>query len=203
MRGRSTVRMRFESGPMEWTVRESTGDPFVIALYVRDRAGLHADSIEVPPLKPAVTPAPSTHQRMEQESAGWAKWWTSLVDRAISGEGAALGGDSEEEFSKRAEFSHIPFSEPSRWLSDRTLEQIRRPSDQTRASRILVDAAVRKFEEAAGRTANAFALDLVILPVQGNWWYQATPTLVFLSQDLRSDRTRFLELLSPVLGAIA
>ncbi len=194
--------MQVKSSPTSWTVRESAGDPLVLALYVRDRAGLRAEQIDVPALEPFVSSVMPDPLHMKQQSNDWSDWWRSLVARTATSGKAALDDNFEVEFGRNTESFDISFAESSQWLSNRTLEQITRQADQTRLDRRVVSSAVQQFEEAAGRSAVAFTLDLVILPVVGNWSFQVTPNLIFLSRNLRSNAKAFSDLLSPILSSI-
>lgn len=167
------------SGNSTWVVSSGGGGTF--ALYVRDALAISTPAADsIPPLTPPVPRATGIEvpPGFAQE---WDHWW-----RENLGAGRVAGG---------AEHVHArwPTGLPEQ-LRDAHAEwaQSRREADSLRGDAMarfseLLNEVVGELEEELGRSP-VFALDLIELPVEGEFWRRLGPGTVLISEQLKRSR---------------
>jgi hypothetical protein len=194
--------MRLGSGP-SWQI--NTSDPFDLffALYVRDTAGL-AGADDVPSLTPPV-PAWSPAHPDSQKAALTEQWrtcWSSLV--ADPRDERDRGGLDPPDFSATVAAPELRaaqqavFSVACTWRSENRFDA--RHSDA--AAAMMPTHLVAELEREAGRQAPPFAYSADVVPVDGRWFLDLSPTWLLLSENLHSDTESFRDVLRPRLLAL-
>ncbi len=172
--------MHFAGDKPTWTLRGSDGGTF--ALYVRDALGITTPTATaIPPLTPPVPRADLTVPA--GFAADWDRWWTHVL-----GSGRTAGG--AEHGSAR-----WPQGLPPRlrdtcadWRGNPAGSEARRARDTTRrAFGPLLHELIGELEEELGRPA-AFTLELIELPVQGQFWRRLDRDTALVSTELLGSR---------------
>lgn len=194
--------MRFGSGP-SWQV--SISDPFHLffALYVRDTTGI-VGAAQVPSLAPPVlgwSTAYSERQRAALTEQ-WTRWWTALLaDRT---DDVGNRGVDEPDFSSTVgapelrEAQQTVFRPAYAWRSANRFNA--RHSDVTAA--LMPTHLVAEIERETGRAAPPFAYSVEVIPADGAWFRDLSPTRLLLSESLYSDTAAFRQALRPRLTAL-
>src|SRR5215472_387183 len=194
------------AGTESWRMACDEPRLLVLALYVRDAAGL--DAAADPPvarLEPAV---PAAGEAVPEDAAAqWTAWWSHLVAsepavmRAIQD-----AGDGMESLRVMTEH-HMGFGPPGfealrdspelrelvarhhagslAWAQERTQEFFRRTTDPNRVH--LEGEVVRETEWLLGRPARPFRLQVSILPVAGDHCWRVAEDHVVVT------RSRYLD----------
>src|SRR5215831_5793137 len=175
------------AGTQSWRMACDEPRLLVLALYVRDAAGL--DAAADPPvarLQPAVAGAGDAAP--EAAAAQWTAWWSHLVarepavQRGVEDAGGGMeslriladhhrgfgppGFEALRDSPELAELVSRHFAAAQAWSEERTREFFQRTVDPTRAH---VEAeVVREAEWLLGRRARPFRLQVSILPVAGH-----------------------------------
>ena len=194
--------MRFGPGP-SWQL--SISDPFDLffALYVRDATGIVAAD-DVPSLTPPV-PGRATTSSERQRAAlteQWTAWWTTLL--ADQADERGRGGVDEPDFSSTVDAPELRtaqqtvFRPACAWRSANRFNE--RHSDVTAA--LMPTHLVAELEREAGRTAPPFSYSVDVIPADGAWLLDLSPTRLLLSENLYADTGSFREVLRPRLTAL-
>ena|SRR5579872_1802508 len=204
------------AGTTSWRIGTDEPQSLLVALYVRDVAGLLAKAeSDIPPLVPA-TPFGGIRSSAEITAATqWAEWWLLLLQ----------GGGFWPDDKRPSDFPiliHDPeiqrlFFWPSRnqspdfyGLSDmpelqvlvrRYFETARIWSEarhlefaalSTARQRVLLESdIVRSVERGLGRTARTFALDIRVLPVAGVQAWRLSSSRALVTRALFGDRAAY------------
>ncbi|WP_191299203.1 hypothetical protein [Lentzea cavernae] len=154
-----------------------TGDTF--ALYVRDALGLSTPTADaVPPLN---APVPRVHDVYVPETFGpaWDRWWTRAVES-----GGALTAPSQWPVGPPAQL---------RAAYDAWHPAPTSPGETTRRDRSRNDFGLA-LKEAVGQLTTelghepVFDLNLIEIPVRGQFWRRTARRTVLVSDELRSSR---------------
>ncbi|WP_432485468.1 hypothetical protein [Kineococcus esterisolvens] len=181
-----------------WGVRLVMPQALLLALHLRDAAGLHPPtSPEVPALPPLDPPArsmgPAVLSPEGRRAAGaqWARWWagafpggpqalTSLLPPAFPG----LRGVPE-----LRGLAELGIDEAVAWAA-----RARRLESHVRAEvpvALFETTLLAQVERELGRYVRPFTLDVVVLPVRGPGSWD-TPAGPVVSLALRADRDAYL-----------
>jgi hypothetical protein len=192
--------MRLGPGP-SWQI--SISDPFDVffALYVRDAAGI-AGADDVPSLTPSV-PGWSTDSEPQAALAGeWRTWWSALLGDGRDERGR--GGIDGPDFSATVDAPALRaaqqavFGPACAWRNSNRFNE--NHSDATAA--LMPTYLVKELEQETGRKAPPFAYSVDVIPADGMWFWDASPTRVLLSENLCLDTEAFREVLRPRLAAL-
>jgi hypothetical protein len=195
--------MKLFGAETDWHISCAEPQPLVLALYLRDRLGLHpATRPEIPPVVPQVAadqrPAPQSVATMSGE---WAGWWEALLaavaetapgarprlltglfepppQTALAGAGAAILADARQwsQQRKREIVQLLPGAGPHAAVEQDVMRGMRKE---------LSRSGLRTLE-----------LRVVVLPVATSWHWRATPTTVLVSRPLRADEATYRRLLT-------
>jgi hypothetical protein len=201
------------AGRPSWQVRINLAQPLVIALHLRDAAGLDvaADAV-VPPLEPAVPlDAALVPYATEQAAAQWTQVWQSLLD------GHPEFSDAPSVFAEPLHglpaaltaLAEAGLPNALAWLDACRQEDLQflrasggRPG--RRMGRGLgITELVRRIEQENGREAVPFTLRISLLPVAGNWARRVRREHVLLSRSICEDEAACEAFLEPVLRDLA
>ena len=204
--------MKFAGRP-SWQVRTDLAQPLVIALHLRDAAGLDvaADAV-VPPLEPAVPlDAALVPYATEQAAAQWAQVWQSMLDNhpefsgvppvfaePLHGLPAALTALAKAGLPNALAWFHACKQEDLQYLR----ASGGRPGRRMGVG-LGIGELVRRIEQDNGREALPFTLRISLLPVAGIWARRVRHGHVLLSRSMCEDEAACEAFLDPVLRDLA
>ncbi|MBB2996504.1 hypothetical protein [Paeniglutamicibacter cryotolerans] len=188
-----------------WLVSANTHREMLLALYIRDLAGIHPVGMpEISPLNPEVKPS-AAYEAERHEPAElrqeWQSWWEAI-----------LAGTPDLEDSEEPDFScfddsptlqvlmRAHYGSAMSWAEDRIAEYealSRRHASIGRRALLerIIDEQIMEME----REPRAFTLNLVELPLTEPRAWFVEPSLVILSQHLIEDPELFRSYLQPVI----
>ncbi len=187
-------------GERRWEIQVDQPQPLLIALYVRDAAGLTATGEPaLPPADPAVPQHAFPDLNTEVAAEQWSAWWAALL--AGSADFNDLLSPDFSGLSSMPQLRRVVagcFDEAVAWAWERTAEHQTRMPDGA-----IESAAVHELQVRRGRTVASFTLRVTELPVSpgDGWWL--TDDHVIVSSSLRSDPDAYRDWLIPVLDAVA
>lgn len=199
-----------------WQASIDTPRALVVALHVRDAAGLDTPiassgpDVTMPPLEPAVDlDARLAPYATERAAAAWSEWWESLLNRHPEFRGVpplvADPGPALDAGLRALIGNGLPAADA--WFTadkHRNLER-RRSSPQPSALGLAggLGQIVRDVEAQLGRPAEPFDLVISILPVSGLWGGRVRRDHVLISRALSDYRAGYEALLEPVVRELA
>ncbi|MCI2239834.1 hypothetical protein MN205_15250 [Kineococcus sp. TRM81007] len=181
-------------GVGRWGVRPVMPQALLLALHLRDAAGLHPPTSpavpDLPPLDPPVRPA-ATLPGAEEAGRQWARWWA----------GAFPGGPESLTSLLPPTFPGLRGMPELRGVAELGIDEAVAWTERARhlERRVLADVPVALFETTLltrverelGRRLRSFTLDVVVLPVRGAGAWE-TPAGPVISLALRADRDAYL-----------
>jgi hypothetical protein len=177
------------AGTTSWQISVDSPQRLGIGLYVRAAAGLGSAH----PWLPAVTPA-VTAVRTDTEAAApqWERWW----DAAVGHPNTAWAPPFDELAGSTELRSQVArhFMDAVRWTNRR------RPSYD--GGSLLETHLVAELEEAGGRRAQPFALQVTCIPCEGMTMWQLAPDHVLVTEDLLADEAAYRRRLAVVVQAL-
>lgn len=189
-----------------------TSEVLLMALYLRDVAGLHGvGRPALPPVIPSVRPADT--RRLTEPFGGpaalrveWEAWWHALLAHRISDAVLpvpplfeALDGMAALKALLRAHSGAVMGWAEER-CADYALHAGSRGSD---SMEYLLARIIHERELELGRTARRFTLQIVELPlgVHRAWWVE--PNTLLMCQELFDDERSFRSYVEPVVRMLA
>jgi hypothetical protein len=196
------------AGSDSWQISHGQPLHLVLALFVRDRAGLgHVGDPLLPALDPPVSVRPLPPIDLEAARQQWAAWWSQcwsqdqrLTLMQISEPGLPAFG----EVPALQRLLLLLLDEAGRWSSRRHDEGFR--SIVRRRETGSVDDLgdlVRQRERQLRRRARPFRLSITELPVAGTSGWRLGPEDLVVTVDLVRDREAFLAFVRPAVEAVA
>ncbi len=213
----------FVEGTLRWQVTEDCPWDLLMALALRDLAGL----IEVerppiprvfPPVARAMHPASGSHplpRPAVQGSASspdrasladhWRGWWEFTLQREQRPIVSLVKPPHFEVFDRALELQDLVnehYEEALAWTAERHSEYARLSLLQhSRRAADIVDV-VRDREHELRRQAGYFRLDIYVLPLAEPGAWIVAPHTVVVSTSLRDDSAAFREWFTPVIAAL-
>lgn len=199
--------MHQTAGP-GWRVTIDTSDPMLLALYLKDNAGLTGAGF--PPLAPAEPRIRECdHHQLTQHVGGvealrreWEDWWAQLVADQPDG----LPDVSPPEFNG---FSTAPalqrslqahFGSALTWARERRAEYERLEARrEARGDTRILEEMVAGRQLEVGPLAKDFDLRIIELPLAEDRAWLVASDKMFMSQSLMDDDAAFQSFLAPVL----
>ncbi|WP_432537891.1 hypothetical protein [Kineococcus arenarius] len=192
-----------------WGVRPVMPQALLLALHLRDAAGLHPPPVpglpDLPPLDPPARPlgsAASPPAGREAAALQWARWWA----------GAFPGGPQALTSLLPPSFPGLRGMAELRGLAELGVDEAVAWAGRARQreARVVADVPVALFETTLlarverelGRRVLPFTLDVVVLPVRGAGAWES-PAGPVISLALRADRDAYLAWLREQLLRVA
>lgn len=199
-------------GNPAWRVTVDTSEPMLVALYLRDIAGLEgAGHPCVAKIHPHLRPG--DHSQLTAHVGGtqalrdqWEFWWRGLL-APQRGPAPELDPPDFLGFAAMPALQRVlqaHYGTALAWTREQAGAYRRaatRPEVRQRG-RIFAEL-VQNQELELGRTANAFSLTIVEMPLSENRAWFVEPDRVIMSQDLWNDRETFVSFLQPVVQMLA
>ncbi len=193
-----------------WRVAEDAPTDLLIALYLRDAAGL-APAGSLPAIEPSVAPPFSDRYepapgRIDALHAEWTAWWQRLLAPADRPKFWNLEPPTFDEFEHEPELRQLlmaRFQVARRWagtqheaFGDASVLRIQQGEYD-------INGVVVACERSLGRKAEAFALDLAVLPLAERGIWIVGPNRLVVTTSLRADSGAFREAMAPIIAAVA
>lgn len=217
----------FVEGTLRWQVTEDCPWDLLMALAVRDLAGLGAaGDPPLPRLTPALAPVlrantgahpviPSSRvggrRHPPQHGAGsavddqWRAWFDVAVDRERRPVGGMLRPPHFAVFDRAIELQDVViehYDAASTWAHERHAEYVQASLlNHVRRAADIVDV-VREREHELHRQAGYFRLDLDVLPLSSPGAWIVGPHTVVVSASLRDDSRAFRDWFRPLVSAL-
>ncbi|NYI04567.1 hypothetical protein [Allostreptomyces psammosilenae] len=193
------------TGTPSWRMRIDNPRSLVIALFVRDRAGLRARTDPVvPPLSPTVEALPPLASRTDPAATEqWERWWAAELGRDDASEEALSPPDFPQlhDGPQLAALVRECYDDAERWSRRRREDHVR--SEKERLHRLAETNVVQAVESELGRPARPFDLRIVELPLAGEVGWQVTPTHVVASHALRNNSRAYDRWLTGIVRTLA
>jgi hypothetical protein len=198
-------------GNKTWQVTEDSPTDLLIALYLRDAAGLlPAGDPVLPPIDPALAPRPSLvplpPERQDALRREWEAWWRRLVRPTNYPRLWELEPPDFEPFAGSPELRQLlreRYREAKRWADarhelfhDAAVERLHRGDHDVN----IVVAAVKR---ELGHRIEPFHLDVLVLPVADPDIWVIGPSSIVVSTGLRNEPAAFRDALAPLVHALA
>ncbi|MCR3752298.1 hypothetical protein [Lentzea californiensis] len=155
-------------GDSTWQVSSGNGDTFT--LYVRDALGISTPTADsIPPLTP---PVPRLHGVAVPETFGsaWDRWWA----QSVSGGAEAVPGRWPVGLPQQLRPAY------DEWVTHKDHDR------RANFSEVLHEIVAQLTGELGH--APVFALDIVEVPVRGQFWRRLTTNSVMVSEELMASR---------------
>lgn len=195
-----------------WQVTEDSPTDVLIALYLRDAAGLTPTGVpSLPAIDSAVAPTPldrreHSPERLDVLRAEWTDWWHRLTTPTPTPRLWELEPPHFSAFDGAPELRALlvdGFGPARRWagarheeFGDSSVERIRRGEHD-------INSVVVACERVLGRKAEPFHLVLDVLPLAERGTWIIGPSRLVVSTSLRSDSGAFRETMAPIIHALA
>jgi len=194
-----------------WRVAEDSPTDLLIALYLRDAAGiLPAGDPELPAIDPALaphaSPEPLSPERFEALRREWTEWWRRLVRPPSYPKLWELEPPAFEPFRGSPELQRLlreRFRDARRWAGSRHEEFGDAAVERIQRGEHDVNAVVVACEREKGRRAEPFQLDLLVLPLAERDIWIIGPSSIVVSTRLRNDSAAFRDAMTPLVQALA
>jgi len=189
------------AGRPSWKIELDEPVVLVIALFIRDLAGLRPDT---EPALPRLYPAVELARKVDVDllSPQWAGWWHGLLEQGAR----ALAANTPPDFTDLApgpelrELLRSEFRTANDWAGQRHQEHARLVihSPKPGVESELVSAVERKL----GRRARPFRLRISELPVEGQGGWRLDAEHVLVSRSLLTNRDAYRSWLAPVIAEV-
>jgi hypothetical protein len=216
------------AGTTSWKMGTDEPQSLLMALYVRDAAGLRPRiDPDLPPLEPAVPFDREHHPMTSVASDQWADWWRQLLegggfwpDHKSPPDMSRLRHDPELQRIFYWPSRHLPpdfvglsatpelqalfrrHHEAARvWSDARKHEFVGLSTARQRVS--LESEIVRTVERGLGRTARPFEFDIRVLPVASVQAWRLSPGRALVTRALFTDRAAYGKWLRPIIEELA
>lgn len=202
------ARIMHHTGGPGWRITMDTCSPMMIALYIRDVAGLvGAGSPALSHVDPLIRAA--DHSRLTSHLGGtdalrhqWEHWWSNIVAQTPHTEPALTPPDFPELSGMPAlqRVVQAHFGAALTWAREqnRAYSMMVAERETLGGHKILADL-VQNREMELGRSARDFTLTIVEMPLaeQRAWFIE--PDRLIMSQHLLDDQQNFLSYVQPVV----
>ncbi|NKE62474.1 hypothetical protein FXN61_39365 [Lentzea sp. PSKA42] len=169
--------MELHPGGKRWVVSSGPGDTF--ALYVRDALGISTPTADsIPPLTP---PVPRVHDVELPETFGsaWDRWWAQSL---VTGGAEDVPGRWPVGLPEHLRDAY------GQWQPDRSSPEVTWQRDDAMAAfSASLNEVVDQLTEELGH-APLFELDVIEIPVQGQFWRRLGKNTVLVSEELKASR---------------
>lgn len=201
-----------DTGGPGWRITIDTSGPMLIALYIRDAAGL--DGVGHPALchlAPKIRPSDHAHLIAEVGGSSalrteWEAWWEQLL-KAHPDMSPELGPPGFRAFSNSPALRRVlqaHFGAALSWARERRSEYAALEAEREAGGgmQLLNDMVDDRLLE-VGRAANPFDLTIIELPLAEQRAWYLEPDKIFMSRELLSDQDLFRSYVQPVVDLLA
>lgn len=201
-----------ESGGPLWQVDIDTSPAMLLALFLRDLAGL--GTVGNPALCPARPAVPSADPHQLLHNAGgpavlrveWETWWYQLVSNE-NHRTARLSPPDFPEFESLPALrllAHAHYGTAMTWTQEREAEYAALSQARIALGRQkLFEQLVEERELELGRSARSFQLQVIELPLSETRAWFVEPSKLIMSQDLHENAQVFRSYVQPVVELLA
>ncbi len=199
-------------GTIRWQVTEDCPWDVLLALALRDLAGLAAECAEtIPPVHPA--PVPIAARRLPADldgidrvalAAQWRGWWAGIILRETRPFMSPVRPPHFEVFDRALELQellHRHYDAAMRWSIDRHAEY-ERSVRQRGSSLPAIYRLVQRRQLQLRRQSNSFRVDLTVLPLSRYGGWVVAPDTIVVSSSLRDDPEAFQAWFEPIVEAL-
>ncbi|KIC66541.1 hypothetical protein AB0284_01720 [Pseudarthrobacter phenanthrenivorans] len=196
------------AGGSGWQITTDTSGPMMIALYVRDAAGLNG--VGRPVLShtaPKIRPADHTHLTSDVGGLSalkteWEAWWEQLV-KAHPHMAPELSPPSFEAFGNSPALQRVlqaHFGAALTWARERRSEYAELEAERvaTGTDQLLGEMVDDRLME-VGRDSRDFTLTIIELPLDEQRAWYLEPDKIIMSQELMGQPELFRSYVQPVL----
>ncbi|WP_431247304.1 hypothetical protein [Leifsonia xyli] len=216
----------FVEGTLRWQVTEDCPWDLLMALAIRDLAGL-GDRVTpvLPGLDPAVSPALQTRRRESADRpvrthpvplAGrapgedslahqWQAWFEVAADRHRRVAAPLLRPPHFEAFDRAIDLQDAVlahYEAAAGWAADRHAEYVAASAAHHARRAADIVEVVREREHELRRQAGYFRLDIDVLPLAAKGAWIVGPHTVVISATMRDDSAAFRDWLRPLVAAL-
>lgn len=217
----------FVEGTLRWQVTEDCPWDLLMALAVRDLAGLEgAGEPSLPRLTPALVPVLRANTGAHPALPGarahrgahdgadaarstlaeqWRAWFEVAVDRERRPAGGMLRPPHFEVFDRAIDLQDVViahYDAAASWAHERHAEYVQASLlNHARRAADIVDV-VREREHELRRQAGYFRLDIDVLPLSSSGAWIVGPHTVVVSASLRDDSPAFRDWFRPLVSAL-
>ena len=199
-------------GTIRWQVTEDCPWDVLLALALRDLAGLAGECAEtIPPVQPAPVPRPvaladATLDGIDRVAlaAQWRGWWAGIILRETRPFMSPVRPPHFEVFDRALELQELlyrHYDEAMRWSIDRHAEYERSVS-QRGSSLPAIYRLVQRRQLQLRRQSNSFRVDLTVLPLSQYGGWVVAPDTIVVSSSLRDDPDAFQAWFEPIVEAL-
>jgi hypothetical protein len=201
-----------QTGGSGWQITTDTSGPMMIALFVRDTAGL--DGAGHPALSHAAPKIrPSDHAHLTAEVGGlsalkteWEAWWEQLL-KAYPQTSPELTPPEFEAFGNSPALQRVlqaHFGAALTWARERRSEYARLEAERVASGsdQMLGDLVGDRLLE-VGRKARDFNLTIIELPLDEQRAWYLEPDKIIMSHELMSQPELFRSYVQPVVEILA
>ncbi|MFJ5860626.1 hypothetical protein ACIQCM_04325 [Pseudarthrobacter sp. NPDC092439] len=196
------------AGGSGWHITTDTSGPMMIALYVRDSAGLNgAGHPALSHIKPKVRPADHSHLTADVGGEAalkteWEAWWAQLL-KAHPHTATELTPPDFEAFGNSPALQRVlqaHFGSALMWARERRSEYAELEAERAAsgADQLLEDMVDDRLME-VGRDARDFNLTIIELPLNEQRAWFLEPDKIIMSHHLMSQPELFRSYVQPVV----
>lgn len=199
--------MHHTGGP-GWRITMDTSGPMLLALYIRDVAGLvGAGSPALTPVAPHIRP--SDHSRLTADLGGsealryqWELWWGALINESPAQQ-LMLNPPEFPEFGAMPALQRVMqahFGTALSWAQEQgNAYSLMVAQRETLGGHKILADLVQNREMELGRSAREFTLAIVEMPLAEPRAWFIEPNRLIMSEHLLDDQQNFLSYVQPVV----
>ncbi len=191
-----------------WQITTDTSGPMMIALFLRDTAGLNgAGHPALSHAKPKVRPADHSHLTADVGGLGalkteWEAWWEQLL-KAYPHTSPDLSPPDFEAFGNSPALQRVlqaHFGSALTWARERRSEyaELVAEREANGADHLLTDMVDDRLME-VGRDSRDFKLSIIELPLNEHRAWYLEPDKIIMSQQLMAEPELFRSYVQPVV----
>jgi hypothetical protein len=205
----------FVEGTLRWQVTEDCPWDLLMALCLRDLAGLEGIGApalprvvpEVQRVRHASGPSPVHREAVDRGALAeqWLAWWQTVVQRELRPLTSTLVPPHFTAFDRTIELQDLVldrYEDAREWATMRRAEYaVRSTALHAQYAHDIVDV-VRDREHLLRQQAGYFRLDIAVMPLAERGAWIVGPNSVVVSQSLRDDRSAFRSWFAPLVAAL-
>jgi hypothetical protein len=195
-------------GTIRWQVTEDCPWDVLLALALRDLAGLAGECAEtIPPVHPVPEAAADADLEGIDRvalAAQWRGWWAGIILRETRPFMSPVRPPHFEVFDRALELQELlyrHYDAAMRWSVDRHAEY-ERSVRQRGSSLPAIYRLVQRRQLQLRRQSNSFRVDLTVLPLSLYGGWVVAPDTIVVNSSLRDDPDAFQAWFEPIVEAL-